>query len=273
MLSQITRGLLIVLGIFSLTVFFFFSYRYTDAAPLSACAEFKASSREGNSTSDIPGKATIEPVNTTELPAIFQFVSESDFVAIASTKRSIPIGKRVKKTELDLGDWVAGSVVEFQAEEVLFSKKLFESGIPLTMNSTKQFEILKRLDFKESYKENTRYLLFLKAIPIDDHMFVELALDKTKLYFRPYTGTQSIFPDRADPMHGSFNLGIIDLNTGKYPELVDAIRQFCKALSPGEKTERIQNLRKLTESDNKVLRENAEYAVKYFSSQANTASP
>lgn len=235
---------------------------------MSGCAESNASFHKSNSTVEVPNKTPSVQVNMTEPPALFQFVSESDFVIIASTNKATPVGKRVKKPELDMADWVAGSVVEFQAEEILFSKKLFESGFPSTMNTTNQFEIFKRLgDLKESYKENTRYLVFLKSISNDDQIFVDLDLDKDKRYFRPYTGTQSIFPERADPMHGTFNLGIIDLSTGKYPDLVDVIRQFCEALSPGDRTERIQNLRKLTKSDNKVLRENAEYAIEHFLSE------
>jgi hypothetical protein len=69
-------------------------------------------------------------------------------------------------------------------------------------------------------------------------------------------------------MHGSFNVGMIDLSTGKYPELIDAIRQFCEALASGDRAERIQYLRKLTRSDNKVLRENAEYAIEHFVPEA-----
>jgi hypothetical protein len=231
---------------------------------MSACAELKARSHENTSTVELPERAHIKQVNMTEPPALFQFVFESDFVVIGSTNKAIPIGKRVKKPELDLADWAAGSVVELQAEEILFSNELFGSGVPSTMNTTNQFEIFDINNWKVIYKENTRYLLFLKAIPNDDQIFVDLDLDKTKRYFRPFTGPQSIFPERADPMHGTFNLGIIDLSTGKYPDLIDAIRQFCDALSPGDRTERIQNLRKLTKSDNNVLRENAEYPIDHF---------
>jgi hypothetical protein len=203
-------------------------------------------------------------------PPLFQFVFESDLVVVGSTNGRTSVGKRVKKPELDLGDYAAASVDDFRAEEVLFSKELFDSGLPLSDIIVNRFSIFRGLSpWNVFLKKNTRYLLFIKRLPVDNQAFVDLELDKDKPYFQLYKGTQTIFPERGNTIHGTFNYGIIDLSKGQHPQLVEEIRQFSKALSPGDNTQRLENLRELTLSDNEVLRTNAKYAISHFGASGN----
>lgn len=236
---------------------------------LSACALQQTTAQQGKTIRvDLPKDVQITEMNPNEPPVLFQYLLESNFVVIAFTNKSTAVGKRVKNPVPDMADWMVGTVNQFQIEELLFSRELFFSNDPLSMDTTRTFETFKKTgNWRETYKEDTRYLLFLKEIPKGDEIFATLELDKNKHYYRPYIGRQSIFPDPPDPMHGTYNVGRLDLSTGKYSRLIDSIKQLCEALSSGDNRERISNLQELAKSKDKVLRENAEYAIRFLSSK------
>ncbi len=242
---------------------------------LSACVSQNAAVKQRNSFMlAVPNGAEVREVNPSDAPTLFQYLMDSDYVAIALTRKATAIGQRVKSPTPNMAEWMVGTVNHFHVEELLFAKEQFYSHTPSGVSTTRTFETFKKMtDWKETYKENTRYLLFLKEISKTDEIFVTLDLDKEKNYYRPYKGTKSIFPDTPDPMHGTNNVGRIDLSTDRYAELIEAIRQLCEALSPKDDDARVHKLEALTKSDNKVLSVNAKYAIEYLSKDKPAENP
>ncbi|MCC6451990.1 MAG: hypothetical protein IT171_03810 [Acidobacteria bacterium] len=211
-----------------------------------------------------------------EAPAIYRYISDSDYVAIVTNKASKAIGLKVKRVPLDLSDWMAGSVYEFQIDDRLFSKGLFQTGKLLGTNSIGSMEIFTTSrDYRESFAPGEESLLFLREIPADDPEFRGLDIDTTKKYYRVYRGAQgeSIFPGPGDPMHGKSRVGRIDVSNAHWGVLIEQIKVLCKVLSSGNKETVLINLRNLADSTNdEVVRENALYAISDLQKQANSPS-
>ncbi len=217
----------------------------------------------------IPDGVEINEVNSDRPPPLFKSLMESEYVVIATTRKLTPVGKRTKRKEFDMADWLVGIVNHFQVEELLFSQEAFIAGEPVSTNTMGTFETFRKLEnSKDVYQEGNRYLLFLKQIPEGDEIFSTLELDRGKKYYRPYTSAQTIVLGDPDVMNGINNISKIDLSTGRFPELVDAIQQLSRALNSGSNQTRIANLKELTRSDNKIVRENAEYAIKTIRSRS-----
>lgn len=235
--------------------------------------------QEGNTfTVDLAGsvpenieKFRIVEVDAEPIPALFQYILESDYIVVAERTGRISVQNRVKKADppnsLNFEDW-PGSVDTYGIEELLFSKSTFAANEYLHTNTTRSFKTYWALSDPNGYvNDNIRYLFFLVEIPKSDDVFKTVELDREKSYYRSYIGDLSIFPGPHDLMHGGNRLGRINLSSGRYPNLVDDIRQMCRALSPGKKTERIRNLQELTKSKDRVLQANAEYAIRFLSRQ------
>lgn len=223
-----------------------------------------ATQQEGSFGVPLPENSQIVMISGKDSPPIFSFLLESDFVAIALSDKSGPVGLKVKRVPFNSADWMKGSLNSFQIEELLFDKERFLASEPLSSSMRRTFETFRVRDLKVVFLKHHRYLLFLKEIPKEEEIFAKLDLDPSKTYYRAYEGTTTIFPVSGPRDHGTYNVGYIDLGTGKHSKVVEAIRQLGEALSPGLKKERIANLQRLTTSDNEILRENAEYAIGYL---------
>ncbi len=238
-----------------------------------ACVSPEAATQQDESfTISLPQNSQVVEVTDKDVPPIFSFLLESDLVVIATAGKLTAIGLKVKRVPLepsdrivDMSDWMKGTVNSFQIEELLFAKDTFLSFELLSSKTLRTFETFRHFeDRKYGFLEYHRYLLFLKEIPKDDEIFAKLELDSTKTFYRAYEGATTIFPGPRDPIHGTYNVGLIDLSTGKHSELVDTIKQLCEALSPASNKERIANLKRLIRSSNEDLRKNAVYAIGYL---------
>ena len=215
-----------------------------------------------------PGARFVE-VNNDEPPPIFQFLVESDLVVVASVGEIRAVPSREKKSidskEFNINEWMAGSIYPLLVETTLFSKHALEHNLtPVPVGTIETIKYGRTFD-QSGLQKGIRYLLFLKQIPRNDGIFEKLELENEKIFYRLFNGTRSIFQDAPDPMHGTNNVGRIDLSTGRYAELIETIRQLCDALSPGDNDLRIHKLEELTKSDNKILSLNAKYAIEYLS--------
>lgn len=238
-----------------------------------ACVSPEAATQQDESyTISLPQNSQVVKVTDKDVPPIFSFLLESDLAVIATAGKVSAIGLKVKRIPLetsnrivDMSDWMKGSVNSFQIEQLLFDKDAFLASEPLSSSTVRTFETFKHFeDRKYGFLEYHRYLLFLKRISMEDEIFRKLDLDSSKTYYRVYEGETTLFPVSGPLGHGTYNVGMIDLNTGKHSALVDTIKQLSEALSPASDEERIANLKRLTRSSNEDLRKNAEYAIEYL---------
>jgi len=214
-----------------------------------------------------PKGVEIEQVGPDDAPALFGFLIDSDYVVIAHRIGSKPVQRREKKQTppniVDLENW-PGTVDQYEVDHFVFDREAFMASKSQKTNVLRTFQIYRNVsDWKMNVQENVKYLIFLKSIKQDDEMFSTLELDRDAMYYRPYIGSESIFPDPPDAMHGTNNLGRIELGS-RYKVLIETIRVLAEALSPPSNEERIADLRKLTDSKNKILSENAKYAIRYL---------
>ena len=218
----------------------------------------------------LPKGAKLVEISEDGPPALFQFLMESDYVVIGSGGDARVVGKRDKKPanskDLDISEWMVGSVYPINVESILFSKKAFKNNTDPVPIPT--FETYTKSGTGDGvFMKGTRYLVFLKEIPKDEDIFSKLELDKNKTYYRTVLGNQSLFPSKTIDFHGPSKKGKINLSTGNYAKLAESIQRFCDALSTVDKKERFRKLQELAMSDDKMLQENAEYAIKSLSQQ------
>lgn len=233
----------------------------------------QAATEEGRSDSSfsvnlgksLPHGAKFVEVKDGTPPPLMEFIMKSDYVVIASAGAVIPVGKRgVNPLNSDASERMVRDLFPISVENVLFSKKAFEDNVlPVPVHKLEILTTTKYLDDLILLNGN-RYLLFLTEIPKDDEMFNLLEIDREKTYHRRYAGTTTIFPVTGRSVHGYNKNGLIELSAGKYPEVVDNITRLCAALMTVNKESRLSNLKKLAKSGDKVLSENALYAIKYL---------
>ncbi|MBX3281490.1 MAG: hypothetical protein KF756_03335 [Acidobacteria bacterium] len=198
-------------------------------------------------------------------PAIYKYISNSDYVVIVTNRASKAIGLKTKRVPLNLSDWMAGSLYEFQIDKMLFSKDLFQAGKPIGTGSVRSIEIFTTSkEYRESFVPGEKSLLFLKEIPAGDPEFRGLEIDKSQKYYRVYCAQgESIFPGPSFPMHGKNSVGRIDVSNANWAGLIEQIRALCTALGAGTKEQVFINLRNLADSTNdEVVKENALFAIK-----------
>jgi len=205
----------------------------------------------------------------TEVPAIYKYISNSEFVVTASLTKTEAVNKLQKKAEFDLGDYAVAWVHTFKVEKSLFTRQIGSDLGPVDKKQLDAFRLISRGVFtngsSDGYFDGDRYLFFLKVIPADDPEFDGLDIDKSKTYYRVYRGGQgeSIFPGPGDPMHGKNPVGRVKLPNETYGKLVEQIKAICSALSSGSKETVLINLRNLADStDDAVIRENALFAIR-----------
>lgn len=217
------------------------------------------------------GSRLIEAEND-KPPELSRFVFDSDYVVIASAGDVRSVRRRERKAanakDFKIEDWMAGAVYPVNVESVLFSKKAFENNIePVPVSMLETFKHGRAFDGGDLLK-GTRYVLFLKSIPKNDDIFAQLELDDRHAYYRTVIGADSSGVSELPSARSPGKRGEINLSSGGRTDLVENIQRFCEALSGGSKNDKIQNLERLARSDNPVLRENAEYAIKYLASDA-----
>jgi len=208
-----------------------------------------------------------------ETPKIYNYISESEFVVTASLVKTETIGKLKKKAELDLSDYLAAWIYTFKVEKNLFTRQTGPDLGPVDKKQLDEFRLISKGSIDDAYFKEDRYLFFLREIPADDPVFDGLDIDKTKKYYRVYSGAQgdSIFPGRSDPMHGKNPVGRIKLPNQTYGKLVEQIKTICAALSSGSKEMVLINLRNLADStDDEILKENALFAISDLEKQTQT---
>lgn len=218
----------------------------------------------------LPDGMILREVNDGERPALAEFVMESDYVAIVTRDDVKAIAKKDKKPvdskEFDMSEWMAGTLYSLKVERVLFSKKAFLEGLDIGGAVISTLDVVTKTGgFDEHLSKSDRYLVFLQEVPKDDDLLRTLELDRSQRYYRTFVGSQSIFPERPDPMHGSNKRGRINLTEGKYAKLVRNIEVFSEALATGDENLRTQKLQRLTEVSDDSLRSNAEFALKTVS--------
>jgi hypothetical protein len=215
----------------------------------------------------LPKGAKLVEIKKDKAPPLMEFLLESDYVVIATVDRGTIIGKRgTDPLHSDASERMVGYVEPLRIESIVFSKRTFEDGVALFSVKYPALELYSKIgNVDDVVLKGTRYLLFLKAIPKDEEIFTTLELDKDKTYYRTFVGNQSLFPHSGISMEGPSKRGKINLSTGGDSKLAESIRRFCEALSSGDNDTRIRNLRKLANSNDQTLRENAEFAAKYLS--------
>ncbi len=250
-----------------LTTVFLIRQKYL-LAILASLILFTASASFGQ---DGSGSKTAQPVAAASVPAIYKYILDSDYVVVVTNRASRPIGLETKCVPLNVSDWMVGSVYEFQIDEMLYSRALFQAGKRLDTDSIRSLEIFTTSKgYRESFVPSEKSLLFLKEIPADNPEFDGLEIDKTTKYYRVYSGAQgeSIFPGPGDPMHGKNPVGRINLANKEKEELVEEIEALCSALSAGTRQQVLINLRNLADStDDEVVKANALFAIQDLEKQ------
>ncbi|MEZ5422739.1 MAG: hypothetical protein R2682_06545 [Pyrinomonadaceae bacterium] len=238
---------------------------------------------QGNETSDTSPSASgdkqelsIEPSHK-DTTAIYKYISDSDLVVIASLVKTQTVGKLRKKAELDLSDYLGAWIYTFRVDEDLFARQTRSDLGPVDKKRPDEFRVIGKGVFtngsSDGYSDGDKYLFFLKEIPADDREFDGLDIDKSKKYYRVYSGAQgeSIFPGPSDPMHGKNPVGRIKIPNETYGKLVEQIKTICAALSSGSKEIVLINLHNLADStDDAVIRENALFAISDLEKQASS---
>lgn len=214
-----------------------------------------------------------------EAPVLFEYLSNSDFVTFAVPQKVEPVAKlhmkkrdaeRVDRGEIrvDLGETNAGLLYSFRVEKTLCSSDFFANGRGPTQNLSNDFQIVVRgVIMQEYYLAGRRYLIFLKRLQKDDDVYSFLNLKSDRTYYRAYDGKVSIFPSSPGSIEGPPTKGIIELPTKTHGKLVERIESLCSAMRPVKVAEKLKNLRALAKSPDVELRENAEYAIRWFASR------
>jgi hypothetical protein len=167
-----------------------------------------------------------------------------------------------KQEKLDLSDMVAGFIYSFRVEKMLCSKQLFSAENTSQTDSLQNFQIFVPIGTQgENYQQGQRYLIFLRQIPTEENLASIYELDKNKIYFRPFEGDKSIFPNETEGFHSPPKKGIIGMSDSKYQDLITNINLLCSTLNESDIKTRLIKLQKLTESTDEELRKNAIYAI------------
>lgn len=197
-----------------------------------------------------------------EPPRIFYYASMSDFTVVAVLDKREFVGKAEKRKKSDLSDIVAGWVYSFRVEKKLCSKQLFSAENTSQTDTLQNFQIFVPVGTQgENYQQGERYLIFLRQIPVEENLASIYELDKNKIYFRPFEGDKSIFPNETEGFHSPPKKGIIGMSDSKYQDLITNINLFCSTLNEPDIETRFIKLEKLTESTDEELRNNAIYAI------------
>lgn len=257
----------------------FYTFTFLVAIVLSGCSwdgqsSFSSEGSTRSFTLSPHSRVTATPLGMknkldSDAPAIFRFLTESDYVVIGHRNGGTPVRKRgasvSASNRIAFEDW-PGTVDRFRVKDVVFSGMSFRNGEPLSSNSLDEAHIYREIsDWRATLPENEDYLLFLERVSDDDSLFSLLVLDSKKTYFRVYSGAESIFSGPSDSFHGKRREGRIDIRNANNAALVDRIRRLSSALIATGHRDRIDRLRQLLDSEDSVLRENAHYAIEYLS--------
>ena len=205
----------------------------------------------------------------TEVPRIFQFVFESDLVAVATVSDLSSVAKARRGDQLDLAEAVAGFVYTFQVEDLLYSRESFHEKRDVRMDTTRQFKTFTKVgNLGEMFQKMGRYLLFIREIPKDEKLASEYGVSSDAILFRPYEGSQSIFGRGNGEMHGASRKGIVDLSKPENQSLMRRIEKFCEALSSGNREFARKKLEILVGEPDKELSEAASYTIKFLTEKA-----
>lgn len=206
----------------------------------------------------------------TKEPLIFSYLLRSDFVVRARADSHSFVGLRYRlnrdSSRVDLGESVAAFVYSFSTERVVCSKSSLRSSRVVTRTMFKKFEvfIVSRDRFYEFYNDGGEYLIFLEQIPAEEKLWKTYEVGRDGKYYRAVKGAVSIFGSGG--VHDGPPKAIINLKSVTYAPLIKRIEALCGALSPSIASEKIRNLKVLAKSPDPEIRENAEYAIHWFSS-------
>lgn len=186
-------------------------------------------------------------------------VSSSDFVVIgkvAGPPRGIT--KRLSDKELleldDIGKAMGGALYTFQVEKVLCAKTDFTPGGRRGSAPFEKFYIFKTRNqpfhLTEFYRENQRYLMFVKKIPENEMLPKIYRLEERNTYYEAFEGRK----------------GLIPLSNDNLP-LLNKLKQLCSAVTPSNPREKIRNLNTLTRSSDPELRQSAIEAIEAIRSR------
>lgn len=208
-----------------------------------------------------------------ESPVLFSYLVKSTYTVRAYATKSEHVGL-VNKTKGDpnkvyVGENVAGFVYSFDVARLLCSKDSFGKGRQHNPDSIERFQIFVPFGkfFYEDYRIGREYLIFLERIPIAEKLWERYEVERKAKFFRAYEGNISIFTMDQGSIEGPPRRGIIDLTNNRHKKLVERVESVCQALRVRRVGKKLENLRRLADSPDEELRENAEYAIRWFSSR------
>lgn len=198
-------------------------------------------------------------------PTLIGFILDSDYVVIGSVGDLRAVGKRDKKPadskDLNMHDWMIGTIYPLAVEELLFSKSSFLDGsAPVPVHTFEIFTITGNVD--SALFKGDRYMLFLKGISNQEDIFKTLELDPEKHYYRIISGAHPLREYTGGFIDGFSTIGELDMI--KDAKITGRIQTICEALSTRDTSIRRQRLEELSKSKDEVLRDNADYAIRYL---------
>ena len=199
-------------------------------------------------------------------PALFDYLSSSRNAVLAKVVKSEPVGLRQKKHpgSFDLEDSVAGGLYTFEVEKEVCRD--LRSG-PADRDPMIRFQIFVPITvIDEPYKEGRRFILFLEEVNDVEFLIGKYELKK-KTYYRLYEGAKSLFHGLRDPFHAAPTKGLLNVESENHQPLIRRIEQFCDALSSESVGGKIRDLKKLVDSDDEEMSENAAYAIRWLKSR------
>ncbi|HLG16048.1 MAG TPA: hypothetical protein VJH03_16315 [Blastocatellia bacterium] len=204
-------------------------------------------------TTPVGSSAQFEPMPPLPYHKLsFEPVSSSEFVVIGRVGRPRGIHQRLRegeRLELDLGKVKGGVLFTFEVEKLLCTKADFTRGASRADTPLDKFRIFKtsdqRLEMREFYSQNQRYLMFVKRIPNSEELPTLYNLDEGETYYEAFEGVRGLIP-----------LG------EKAPPLVARLEQFCRAVRPVDPRTKLRLLKRLIASSDPELRQTAQEAAR-----------